>query len=203
MTICYEFGPSLYVNLTNRCNYRCTFCLRQQGDGVVTEDSLFLEREPTKEEILADISGYSLENYEELVFCGYGEPCYRIDQILWVLNQLKEQDLLKIPVRINTNGSGNQLNGRDIAPELAGLLDRISISLNASNAQDYAELCKPDQGEAAYETMLEFAQAAKRFVPEVFFTLVETGENQGEIEACRRISEKLSIPLRLRPMIKK
>ncbi len=201
MTICYQFEQSLYVNVTNRCNYSCTFCLRQKGDGVVTRDSLFLEREPTKEEIFSDISSHQLEKYQELVFCGYGEPIYRVEEILWSLSRLKEAGKLSIPVRINTNGSGNQIHGRDITPELEGLVDSISISLNASNAANYAELCRPDQEEKAYQIMLDFAVSAKKYVPKVMFTLVDTGKNQKEIQECRKIASDLGVILRIRPLI--
>lgn len=201
MTIYYKFEDSLYVNLTNRCNYHCTFCLRQKGDGIVTEDTLFLEKEPTKEEILSDLLHYNLEEFRELVFCGYGEPTYRMDAITWALTEMKSQRKLTIPVRINTNGTGNVLNDRDITQEMVGLIQKVSISLNASDSQGYASLCLPDEGEKSFVDMLEFATKAKNNLLQVVFTIVDTGENHEEIEKCRKISQEMGIPLRLRPLI--
>ena len=141
-------------------------------------------------------------SYREIVFCGYGEPTYRIDDIVWLVDQLKERFGEKLPpVRINTNGHANLIQGRDVIPDLKGRIDTLSISLNANNAAEYVALCHPVQGEAAYQAMLDFAQEAKDYVPHVVFTVVDNGTAPEEIEESRRIAERLGVRLRVRSYI--
>ena len=204
MTITYEYEGALYVNLTNRCNCNCEFCLRHgkaQGS-IYTEDSLWLEREPTRQEALDSFLSRDVCSYREIVFCGYGEPTYRLDDLLWLVDQLKERfgDRLP-PVRINTNGHANLILGRDVCPELKGRIDTLSISLNAVTPQEYVALCHPVQGEAAYQAMLDFAKEAKDYVPHVVLTIVDKDKSPEEIETCRRIAADLGVTLRIRSYI--
>ena len=204
MTITYEYEGALYVNLTNRCNCACLFCLRQgkaQGS-IYTQDSLWLEREPTRQEALDSFLSRDVCSYREIVFCGYGEPTYRLDDLLWLVDQLKERFGAKLPpVRINTNGHANLINGRDVCPELKGRIDVLSISLNADNAADYTALCRPVQGETAYQAMLDFARESAAYVPQVVMTIVDKDKTPGEIEHCRQIAVGLGVQLRVRSFI--
>ena len=135
MTILYKVHNNLYVNLTNKCPCSCTFCLRQTMDHVGESDSLWLTREPEYDEIIADFANFDVASFDELVFCGFGEPTERIDVLLKVARYFKET--YHKPIRINTNGLGNLVNGRDIAPDFKGLIDTVSISLNTPNADAY------------------------------------------------------------------
>ena len=204
MTITYEYEGALYVNLTNKCNCSCEFCLRHgkaQGS-IYTEDSLWLEREPTKEEALDSFLSRDVCSYREIVFCGYGEPTYRLDVILWLVDALKEKFGDKLPpVRINTNGHANLILGRDVCPELKGRIDTLSISLNAIDAPAYVALCHPTQGEAAYQAMLDFAREAKDYVPNVVLTIVDKDKTKEEIDTCYKIAEDLGVKLRVRSFI--
>jgi len=204
MTITYEYEGALYVNLTNKCNCNCEFCLRHgkaQGS-IYTEDSLWLEREPTKEEALDSFLNREVCSYREIVFCGYGEPTYRIDTILWLVDELKKRFKDRLPpVRINTNGHANLIHGRNVCPELAGRIHTLSISLNSTNAADYNALCHPVQGESAYQAMLDFAQEAARYVSEVIFTIVDKDKSEEEIELCRKIAADRGVRLRIRSFI--
>ena len=204
MTITYEYEGALYVNLTNRCNCNCVFCLRHgKAEGsIYTEDSLWLEHEPSHEEAMASFLSRDIPSYREIVFCGYGEPTYRLDAILWLVDELKAKFGENLPpVRINTNGHGSLINGRDICPELKGRIDTLSISLNADNAAAYAAICLPIQGEAAYQAMLDFAQEAAQFVPNVVFTIVDKDKTEEEIENCKRIAAERGVQLRIRSFI--
>jgi len=185
MTITYEYEDALYVNLTNKCNCNCEFCLRhgRKEGSIYTEDSLWLEREPTRKEALDSFLSRDVCSYREIVFCGYGEPTYRLDDILWLVDQLKERFGRRLPpVRINTNGHANLILGRDVVPELKGRIDTLSISLNAVTAAEYTALCHPAQGEAAYQAMLDFAREATRYVPHVVLTIVDKDKSSEEIE---------------------
>ena len=189
MTITYEYKDALYVNLTNKCNCACEFCLRKgkaQGS-IYTEDSLWLEREPTREEILADIESRDLSKYKQLVFCGFGEPSYRIDDICWVIDRMKERGT-KIRTRMNTNGTANLIHGRDTCPDFAGRFDEVSISLNTDTAEKYEALCRP-RYPGAYEAMKDFARELTKYVPTVMMTVVDNIPPE-EIESCRKICEE-------------
>lgn len=204
MTITYEYEGALYVNLTNKCNCNCEFCLRHgkaQGS-IYTEDSLWLEREPTREEALGSFLSRDIPSYREIVFCGYGEPTYRLNDLLWLVDELKALYGEKLPpVRINTNGHANLINGRDVCPELKGRIDTLSISLNSDNAKDYDALCHPVQGEGAYQAMLDFADEAKHYVPHVVMTIVDKDKTPEEIEHCKQIAANLGVKLRIRSFI--
>lgn len=204
MTITYEYEGALYVNLTNRCNCNCEFCLRhgKKEGSIYTEDSLWLEREPTRQEALDSFLSRDVCSYREIVFCGYGEPTYRIDDIVWLVDQLKERFGDKLPpVRINTNGHANLFLGRDVAPLLQGRIDTISISLNGSTPEEYCAVTKPRQGMQAWDAMLDFARECREYVPHVVMTIVDKDKTPEEITRCRRLTEDLGVTLRIRAYI--
>ena len=199
MTITYELGNSLYVNVTNRCSNACEFCVRTKHDGVNGKDNLWLDREPTVEEIKEDFGKRDIDKYDAVVFCGYGEPMMRADEVIEIAKWLKENNP-SVRIRINTNGQANLIHKRDITPELGGVVDTVSISLNAENAQKYQQVCVSEFGEAAYEGLTEFARLAKEYVPEVIFSVVDVMSKE-EIDACRRIAEDCGVIFRVREYI--
>lgn len=199
MTITYELGDSLYVNITNRCSNDCSFCVRNEHNGVNGKDNLWLDREPTVDEIKADFEKRDLEKYDAVVFCGYGEPMMRAEVVIVVAKWLKEK-MPNLPIRINTNGQANMIYKKDITPQLKGIIDCVSISLNEENAEKYQKICKSVFGEAAYEGILEFARLAKRYVPSVVFSVVDILPKD-EIEHCRKIAEECGVSFRVREFI--
>lgn len=204
MTITYEYEGALYVNLTNKCNCNCEFCLRhgRKEGSIYTEDSLWLEREPTRQEALDSFLSRDVCAYREIVFCGYGEPTYRIEDILWLVDRLKERFGGQLPpVRINTNGHANLFLGRDVAPLLQGRVDTISISLNGSTPEEYCAVTKPRQGVQAWDAMLDFARECREYVPHVVMTIVDKDKTPEEIARCRRLTEDLGVTLRIRAYI--
>jgi len=200
MTITYELGNALYVNMTNRCSNDCTFCVRNSHDTVNGKDSLWLDREPTIREIKEDFLKRDLSKYTSVVFCGYGEPLMRFDDCIEIAKWLKEM-MPSLPIRINTNGQANLIEKCDVTPKLSGVIDSISISLNASNAKRYDEICHSAFGESAFEGLQEFARLAKRFVPKVILSIVDHDITPAEIEECRRIAAKCGVDFRIREYI--
>lgn len=196
--ITYDYFGSLYINMTNRCDSHCVFCIRDQEDSAL--GGLWLQEEPTREAVLEEILGQDLGGYEEIVFCGYGEPTCRADDMFWICDQLKASGRDDLPpIRLNTNGHGSLINHRDITPELAGRLDAVSVSLNGSNKEEYLRLTRPGAGEAAWEGMLDFIRTATQHVPRVVVTIVDYDKTPEEIEACRRLAEELGASFRVRP----
>ena len=200
MCVTYIVEDKLYVNITNKCSNRCEFCIRNNGDGAYGSDSLWLEREPTREEILESIFSWDLSAFPELVFCGYGEPTYRLDDAVFVAKMVKGK-FPKIKVRINTNGHSDLILGRETAPEYEGAFDIVSISLNTPSRERYQQICHSIFGEDSFDALLHFASEVKRFVPIVSLSAVKETLSSEEIEQCREICDSLGVTLRLRDYI--
>lgn len=195
--ILYKVHNNLYVNLTNRCPCACTFCLRQTMDRIGESDSLWLDHDPSYDEVVAAFQKKDMSEYDEVVFCGFGEPTEAFDILVQVADYVKK-DYGKT-IRINTNGLGNLVNGRDICPELAGRVDEISISLNTPNAEEYNKLVRPKFGISSYQAMLDFAREAAQYVPSVTFTTVDTTLTKEEEQQCAQICRDLGVHYRIRP----
>ncbi|OPZ23017.1 MAG: putative deoxyribonuclease YcfH [candidate division BRC1 bacterium ADurb.BinA364] len=191
-SIAYSLKRTLYLNLTNQCTNRCFFCYRAR-EHEFAGYNLRLSGEPDREQILERLQG--ADRFEEVVFCGIGEPTFRLDLICELAAWLKENTSAKI--RLNTNGQGSLICGEDIAPKLAGKFDAVSISLNAPDAESYNRICHPSDPDKAYASILDFARRVKQTVPEVYFTIVAAPSV--DVEACRTLAEEtLKIPLRVR-----
>lgn len=194
-TFVYQLEDSLYINLTNRCSNSCVFCVRNNHDGMA-DYNLWLDREPEADEVIKLIG--DPRQYREIVFCGFGEPTERLDALLQTAAYVKQNGGR---VRVNTNGHASLIAGYDVTPRLEGLVDVLSISLNASNAQEYQRQCNCRYGEQGFDAMLDFAVKAKRYVPQVIFSIVDVLSPQ-EQEACKKLCADLDVPLRIRSMIK-
>ncbi|MBM4020170.1 MAG: YchF/TatD family DNA exonuclease [Planctomycetes bacterium] len=181
----YPIRRSLYVNLTNECSNRCTFCPRARGDLVVKGHDLRLPREPAAAELLTALEEAGAAGYEEAVFCGFGEPTLRLEVLKEVARRVKSR--WRLPVRLNTNGQGSALAGRDITAELAGLVDAVSVSLDAPDAATYEKLCRPTVPNA-FAAVCEFLRQAKARLPTVRATAVAVPGL--DLEAVRRLAEE-------------
>lgn len=195
--ILYEVHNGIYVNLTNRCPCACVFCLRNTTDRVGRSDRLWLEKEPTVEEVKAEFALRDMEKYEEVVFCGFGEPTERLADLLEIASFVKEN--YRKPIRINTNGLGDLVNGRHIAPELAGLIDVVSISLNTPSEARYMEEVRPRFGEGSYRALLSFAKECTKYVPKVVLSTVATTLTEEEEKRCSEIAKEMGAFYRIRP----
>lgn len=193
----YEFGDSLYLNITNRCPNNCEFCIRNIKDGVSGSD-LWLLKEPTFQELVDDISMYDLKKYKEVVFCGFGEPTCNLSMISQIAPYLKKKGC---KIRINTNGLANLINKRDdVAKLIAPYIDSVSISLNASNAQVYQEICRSKFGEDAFYAMLKFAKDCVDAGIDTTMSVVDfIGEE--EEEACRKLALEAGAHFKVRETI--
>lgn len=191
----YEIGDNLYINLTSRCTNACTFCVRNEKADYFGH-KLWLSREPSAEEVLARIPA-DIARYKEYVFCGFGEPTLRLETMLEVAAALKARGAV---TRLNTNGQANMIWKRDVSGELAGRIDKINVSLNEATAKDYAALCRPAFGEAAFEGLQDFARRCAAQGIETWFSVVDIiGEEK--IAACREIAKRCGVTLKVRPYI--
>ena len=201
MTIAYKLGSKVYLNITNICPCSCVFCLRETQSGVGDAASLWLEREPSIDEIKSTLDAYPFEGINEIVFCGYGEPMERADVVLEVSRYIKlelfaQKNKPAPPVRINTNGLAYLMSpGFDVS-RLA-VVDTVSISLNADDSAEYMRVARPRFGVQSYDALLNFAKESSAYT-NVVFTVVE-GMSQERLENCMRIADDLGVSFRLRP----
>lgn len=196
MTILYEYHNNLYINLTNRCSSACVFCLRQTREEMDGSGSLWLEHEPSYEEVIYEFSKFDMSKYNEVIFCGFGEPTERIDLLIKVAEYIKNNFGSKI--RLNTNGQGNLINDRDIIPQLKGLIDCISISLNNPDPKKYQEIVRSIFGEKSFDAMIDFAKEAKEYVPKVILSTVDTTISKEEEAKCKEICDSIGVTYRIR-----
>lgn len=197
MEILYKVHNNLYVNLTNQCPCACTFCLRQTMDRIGESDRLWLDHEPSFEEVVEAFKKFDMSKFDEVVFCGFGEPTMAFPMLKKVAKYVK--DTYDKPIRVNTNGLGNLIWERDITPELKGLVDTISISLNTPNAEKYHELVRSKFGEQSFDAMLTFAKNATQYVPNVVLSTVDTTLTKEEEAECQKICDKIGATYRIRP----
>ena len=197
MTLTYKVKNGVYINMTNRCPCACTFCLRHNAPGVYGSDPLWLDREPTVDEVIESLNGWDLCTLDEIVFCGYGEPTERLYDILEVAKYIRSVSSVKI--RINTNGLSDLIHGKSTAPDLKGLIDTVSVSLNATNAEDYLRVCRPRFGIESYDAMLAFTKECTKYVPSVVMTVVDVVTSKEEQAKCKAICDSVGATLRIRP----
>lgn len=193
----YKIRNSLYLNITNRCSNNCDFCPRLT-DPVVKGHYLKIKKEPTAERVIDDIKSLGdPKKFDEVIFCGYGESTTRIDVVKKVAKWLKDNGYR---TRINTNGHANLIARRNILPELAGLFDVISISLNFHNGNLYNKHCRPIFDDT-FAGILKFAEEAKKVCPRVILSVV-SGCKDVDVDKCRKIAEKIGVNFRERTYYK-
>lgn len=193
-TITYKIGNKIYVNMTNRCSNNCTFCVRNNNDGVEGY-YLWLSKEPKTEEIIKALG--DVRAYTEVVFCGFGEPLYRLNDLLIIADYVHKNG---VKTRINTNGQASLIHGENVAKKLKGLIDTVNISLNATDAKGYQEICRSVFGEVGFYAMLDFARECVKYIDRVILSVVDIiGES--EILKARKIAEDMGAELKVRQYI--
>ncbi len=186
----YKIKNSLYINVTNRCNADCIFCERK-GEAVRSGYNLKMskEMEPPAEVYVTEIS--DPKQYDEIVFCGYGEPTIRWDIVKQVAAYVKANGG---KTRLNTNGHGSYINHRDITQEMKGLIDVVSVSLNTAEPEEYARIFQVDI--KLFDEALNFIKNSKNFTGKVVVSVVDY--NNVDYKKVKSIAEEFGIELRIR-----
>ena len=197
-TYAYMLDGNLYINLTNKCSNGCDFCVRNERSSYYGNYLWLRHGEPTADKVIAQVKGFGdIKRFKEVVFCGFGEPTYKVAEMVALCDYFHEKGLA---TRLNTNGQGNMINKRDIVPELKGKIDLVNVSLNASCKEKYQKICRSQYGENGFEGMIEFAKACKKEGVPVRFSIVDCiGEE--EVNACKKLCESINIPLYIRDYI--
>ena len=193
--IVYTYGNQAYLNITNACPCRCTFCIRNNGDSVGEATTLWFDHNPTIDEIKSEIDKFDFEKYNNsIIICGYGEPTCALDNMIEACKHLKSKG---ISIRLNTNGLSDLINKRETAKEICEVIDSVSISLNAPTKEKYNEVTRPSFGEKSFDSMLNFAKECKNLGTPVKLTVVDIISKE-DIEDCKKLCEEIGIPLRVR-----
>ena len=192
-TIGYTLRNTRYLNVTNRCTLRCAFCPKFNGQWDVQGHALRLSEEPNAAALIAAVD--SSTRYDEVVFCGLGEPTLRLYTVLAAGKELRHRGHY---VRLNTDGLANLVYGRDVTPDFEDCLDSISISLNAQDEETYNRHCRPPMS-GAWPAVLEFTKRVREFVPRVTLTAID-GLEGVDIKACLVIAEHLGVGFRRREL---
>lgn len=189
----YTIGNKIYINLTNRCSNNCDFCIRQGRQGM-NDTKLWIDVEPTADEVIAQLP-LNLDDYDdEVVFCGFGEPTYNLEALEEVASYLHCIDKT---TRINTNGQANLIHNGDVSEIVVDSCDVINVSLNECTAEKYQQHCKSVFGAKAFDALLDFANKCKKRGGNVVFSVVDSiGEK--DVAECQKLANKLHIPLRIR-----
>ena len=193
-TYVYELDGNLYINLTNKCSNACDFCVRNGHDGYFG-NKLWLEKEPTASDVLNAID-YT-KKYNQIVFCGFGEPTEKVEVLVEIAKALKSKGYT---TRVNTNGQGNLINGRNIIPELAQCIDYINVSLNAPNAENYQRICHSKFGLSAFDELIKFAENCRNHGISTNLSIVDVIGIEN-VEKCKKLASEHNLNLRVREMI--
>ncbi|MDR1695304.1 MAG: TatD family nuclease-associated radical SAM protein [Endomicrobium sp.] len=193
-TISYTVGNNLYLNITNRCMMACPYCIKHKWDNKFNGNDLKLEKEPSVEEAIKSIG--DPKKYNEVIFCGYGDALVNPQAVKEIAKWVKDKGG---KVRINTAGLANRYHGKNILPELKGLADAISISLNGTNPQEHNELNRPMFKEESFGEIINFAKEAKKYIPEVTITAVELPGL--DVSKVKKIAEDAGVLFRPRPYL--
>jgi radical SAM enzyme (TIGR04100 family) len=196
--IVYTYHNSVYFNITNKCPCRCVFCIRDKVDAIGEAENLFHETEPTIDEIIKAVDSYDFSGKDTAVFCGYGEPTNAYENLIATAEYLRKK-YPSLKLRLNTNGLSDLINGEKTAYKLKGLIDSVSISLNATDKEEYFKLVRPKFGINSYDAMLSFAKDCTEYVAEVVMTVVDVVTSKEQQDRSREICKMIGATLRVRP----
>jgi len=189
--LAYTIGDKRYLNITDRCTLRCTFCPKHRASPQVHAFDLSLPQRPEVEDVIEALG--NPEDYREIVFCGFGEPTLRLKPLLEIADYVRQHGGR---VRLNTDGLANLVHKRNVLPELSGRIDALSVSMNAQNESTYQRHCQPAL-RGSYAAMLDFLQRAPDYIDDVTATAID-GLDGVDIDACKRLAEQRNVAFRRR-----
>lgn len=196
-TYVYELDGNVYINLTNKCSNGCEFCVRNERASYYGNYLWIRHGDPTAEKVIAELEKKDVSAYKELVFCGFGEPTYKMGEMTAIAEYAHSRGL---KTRLNTNGQGNLINKRDIVPELKGKIDLVNVSLNAPDAESYQKICHSQYRLDAFPALVEFAKSCVKNGVACRFSVVDCIGAEA-VESCRRLAESEGVPLYVRKYI--
>jgi len=188
-TLVYDIGNKRYINLTNSCTLKCAFCPKTKGSPEVHQYNLGIEERHKVDDFIKAIGDPS--QFEELVFCGFGEPTMRLKELLAIAKYIKQHHGR---VRINTDGLANLVHKRNVLPELAEVVDALSVSLNGQTEKIYNRHCLPGL-KGSFQAVLDFLALAPNYIPDTTVTAID-GLDGLDINACEQLAKQRGVKFR-------
>jgi len=197
-TLVYTLDGKIYINLTNRCTNNCIFCLRNDKDDVCGQ-TLWLDSEDfSSQEVIDQLKNFEMS--DEVIFCGYGEPMLKLEILKEVAAYIKK-NYDNVKIRVNTNGHANVVYKRNVVPELKGLVDEFSVSLNGEDNKEYNDYSQPKILNA-YEEVKKFIKACADEKIDVVASVVDGYKGQHiNTKKCEEIAKNLGAKFRVREWI--
>lgn len=197
-TLVYLLDGKIYINLTNRCTNDCIFCLRRDKSDVKGQELWLDDENSTAQDVIKQFETF--EPTKEVIFCGYGEPMLKLEELKQVAKYIKDK-YPEIKIRVNTNGHANFVYKRNVVPELKGLIDEFSVSLNGATKEEYDELSQP-KFENAYDEVKKFIKTCADERISVVASVVEGYKGRHlDLEKCEKIANDLGAKFRVREWI--
>lgn len=187
-SLIYIIGKKAYVNLTGRCGNDCAFCIRGKTDGLAGYH-LRQHADRPSGRFLEALSVLRPADFEELVFCGFGEPTLRPAELRTIASAARATGW---KTRLNTNGQATTFLDREEVTGLIGLFDTVSVSLNAWDADSYAAICRPS-ATSAWDSLLDFISIVRESSAALRVTAVR--HPGADLAAVRRLAENLGAGL--------
>ena len=194
--IIYTFEGSPYFNITNKCPCSCVFCVRDKKDVVGEAKKMWHDKQPEFADVKAAIDAFDWQDYNEAVFCGYGEPTNAYDLLIKTAKYLKSL-YPDIKLRINTNGLSDLINNKPTAAEICSVIDVVSVSLNDTDSEKYDKITRNIFPGRAFNAMLKFTKECVSLGAEVWMTVVDVIPRD-EIEKSREICKECGAHFRVR-----
>ena len=199
----YLLDGNIYINLTNKCTNECVFCIRSLKDDVCGTNLWLKEDKVSAEEVIKQLKVLKKDE-TEIVFCGYGEPTLKLDILKEVAKFIKE-NYKGVKVRVNTNGHANVIYKRNVIPELVGLVDEFSVSLNASTEKLYLELAQPNLpcSNVLNEVKDFIRKSVEAGIPAVASVVNGYKHYDVDLEECEKIANELGAKFRVREWLER
>lgn len=199
----YLLEGKIYINLTNNCTNKCLFCIRNLKDDVCGANLWLKNDTVSAQEVISQLKQIKKDE-KDIVFCGYGEPTLKLDVLKEVARFIKD-NYKDVKIRVNTNGHANFVYERNILPELKGLVDEFSVSLNAADEDVYKVLTQPNI--KTQTPLKEVKQFIKESVNQGFETTasVVCGYQDYDVkpQECEKIAKELGAKFRVREWLER
>lgn len=205
LNIVYTLEGKIYINLTNKCSNRCIFCIRTVSEEVEGKNLWLTNENFDFNLVQKQLDDVINENpiAKEIVFCGFGEPLIKFDMFCETAKYIREK-YPQMKIRVNTNGQANLIHKKDVIPEIAKLVDAVSVSLNGDSKEVYNFFSQPFDKENAYEAVKKFIKGCVAAGIKTSATIV-TGykDTKINVQKCKEIANSLGADFRVREWLPK
>ena len=176
-------ADSLRISVTDRCNYRCTYCMPEEGMQWLTKNLLL-----TFEEITRLVRIFASLGVSKIRLTG-GEPLMR-KELPTLIGMIRDAGGIA-DIALTTNGYFLKEQARELAR--AGLR-RINVSLDSLNAATFSAMVRREHFDKTWEGIEEAIRAG--LSPVKINTVLIRGVNDHEIPAFAELARTRPVTVR-------